>query len=171
MVEDDLPGGAGKHALAELRHERRISPRAAGGEREARHVGGEHPVPVLQEHAALVVEELAVLPCVPVYLQVGAFSDALCVGDRPVGGDVADPAVAGHLPWWGGVRGEAGDQLVLHADEEHRAAGIALPAGPPAELVVHAGALVPACADDVEAAQLRHLSAIAIAATEADIGT
>ena len=50
----------------------------------------------------------------------------------------------------------AHEQVVLEADEEPRLARIALAPGAPAQLEVHAPALVPVRADDVEAAERRH---------------
>ena len=85
-------------------------------------------------------------------------------------GRVADPAVFGYLPGRFGVRCVAGDQLVFHADEEDRAAWVALPSGPPAQLVVHPDALVPPRADDIEPAERGDLLMIAIVAAQADVG-
>ena len=50
------------------------------------------------------------------------------------------------------------EDIVFEADEEPRRAGVALPAGPAAELVVDAPALVAVGADDVEPAQGRDRS-------------
>ena len=55
------------------------------------------------------------------------------------------------------------EDVVLEADEEPRRARIALAAGPAAELVVDAQALVPVRADDVEAAQGRDLLPLLLA--------
>ena len=171
VVEDDLPGGRDEHAGLDRAGEFGVPVRAARGERLQRRVGGEHPHPVLEHDAPLVVNELAVAPGVPVHLQVGALGDTLRVGHRPVRRGIADPAVAGHLWGQGRVRGIAGDQFVLHADEEDRAARVALTAGPPAQLVVHADARVPPGADDVQAAERGDPLVICfIVPAEADVG-
>ena len=54
-------------------------------------------------------------------------------------------------------------------DEEHRAAGVALAAGPPAQLVVEPAARVPAGADHVQAAELGDLVVLGRAVAPASL--
>ncbi len=105
------------------------------------------------------------------YLQAGTLGDTLRVGHRPVRSGIADPPVAGRLWGQGRVRGIAGDQFVLHADEEDGATRVTLTASPPAQLIVHAYACVPPGADDVQATQPGDPLVICfIVPTEADVG-
>ena len=66
--------------------------------------------------------------------------------------------------------GVADDQVVLEADEEDRATGVALPAGPAPQLVVDPAAVVPAAADHVQPAQLGDPFPVGlVAAAEPDV--
>src|SRR5207342_3681324 len=114
--------------------ELRVPLGAAAGERLPGRAGGQHPVTLLEHQAPLVLDELAVAPGVAVDLQVGAFGHPLRVIDRPVRPGVGDAAVGGDAAGRVGARRVVLDQLVFHAGEEDRATGVALAAGPPAQL-------------------------------------
>ena len=65
----------------------------------------------------------------------------------------------------------APQQVVVERDEEAGTAGVALPAGAPAELIVDARALVAVGADDVEPAERHHRVALRlVVAAELDVG-
>ena len=63
-----------------------------------------------------------------------------------------------------------GDELVLQAGEEDRAARIPLAPGPPPQLVVEPAAAVPAGADHVQPAEHGDLAVVARRAAEPDVG-
>ncbi len=116
-------------------------------------VATEHLVALLQHQVALPLQQPGVAPGVAVDLHVGALGDPLGVADDVPGPLVAhDAVVVG--PRDRLVGGVVGDQVVFEADQEHRAAGVALAPGAAPELVVQAAARVPARPDDVQAAQL-----------------
>ncbi len=181
VVEDDLPGGRGKHLGIEGRGELGVPLGAAAGQRVGGRSGTQQAVAVRQHDLALVLDELVVAEGIPVDLQVGALGDALRVPHGRVCSGVADAAVRIHIPRRLGVRGVGGDQLVLQADEEHRAAGVTLPAGPSPQLVVEPAAHVPPGTDHVQPAEPGDLIAVAVvsgassprastASAEADVG-
>ena len=122
-----------------------------------RHVGLEQPLAPLGQLLALMLDHHAVAPRVAVDLVVHALGHPLGVAHRPVDLLVGDQAIAGHVRRRGQfVAGVAHDEVVFQADEEQRAPGVALPAGPAAQLIIHAPALVLPAAENIEAAKFGH---------------
>src|SRR5271165_318958 len=84
VEQDDLARGADQDAPVHARAQLRQAPGALPGKCRQGVVGPQHPVAMVQDDASLVLDELVVLPCVPVDLQVDALGDALRVAKRPV---------------------------------------------------------------------------------------
>lgn len=84
VEEDDLARGADQDAPVNARAQLRHPLRALPGNRRQGVVGPQHPVPKVQDNAPLSLDELVVLPGVPVDLQVDALGNALRVAQRPM---------------------------------------------------------------------------------------
>jgi hypothetical protein len=84
MEEDDQARGADHDAPVNARAQLRHALRASPGERRQGVVGPQHPVTMVHDNAPLSLDEMVVLPCVPVDLQVDALGNALRVAQRPV---------------------------------------------------------------------------------------
>src|SRR5258708_27930381 len=171
LAEHDLPGCIGDAGCVTDGCELGESLGAVPGERELGSIAAQYPIAVRQHDGPLIVDELVIPPGVPVDLQVGTFGDALRVTHGPVRLRVSDLTVGGHLARWRGVRCVPEYQLVLHADEEHGAARVALAAGPAAQLIVEAAARMPSGPDDEQPAEASYLVAVASLAPKANVGS
>jgi hypothetical protein len=83
VEQDDLAGGVGQDGPVDARAQLRQTLRAGPGQRRQGVVGPQHPHPMIQDDAPLVLDELVVLPCVPVDLQVDTLGNALRVAQHP----------------------------------------------------------------------------------------
>ena len=128
-----------------------------------------HSLEQLAAHAvdglALLVHHVVVLEQVLAGGEVLGFHGLLglgdALGDQPrLDGDVLFHAQPQHQVL-DALAAENAQQVVLQGEVEARAAGVALAAGAPAELVVDAARLVALGAHDVQAAQRDHLVVLA----------
>jgi hypothetical protein len=83
VEQDDLAGGVGQDARVDARAQLRQALRALPVKRRQGVVGPQHPHPLVQDDPPLVLDELVVLPGVPVDLQVDALGNALRVAKHP----------------------------------------------------------------------------------------
>ena len=115
------------------------------------------------EDSSLVVHHLIVFEQALAYLEVSLFDFFLCLCDA-----LADSFVIDRLAFFpadpgkrldGPFGGEDAHQVVVEAEEELAGAGVTLPAGAAAELVVDSSGLVPFGAEDVQAADFGYARA------------
>ena len=136
-------------------------------------VAAQNRLPPLDELAVLLLDDGGVARQRPANLEVLPFDDPLRAGNLASDDRTVDRLVG--LPGKEPRRNQAVDavaheQVVLEAHEEARLARIALAPGSPAELQVHARALVAVGADDVQAAKRGHAIVVGRGpAAEADV--
>jgi hypothetical protein len=84
VKQDYRAGGAGQDGPVDARAQLCQALGALPGERRQGAVGPQCPFAMVKDDAPLVLDELVVLPGVPVALQVDALGNALRVAKRPV---------------------------------------------------------------------------------------
>src|SRR5439155_1436835 len=141
------------------------------GEQPRGGVGADQLRAPRSEQLALPFHQHAVPPRVAVDLEGDPLGHPLGVLDGPADPRIVYPPVRPHLAQRRYLLGRVpGDQVVLDADEEHRAARVALPPGPAAQLVVDPATVVPAAADHVQPAQVGDpVAARLVPAAEPDV--
>src|SRR5580700_2409897 len=171
VVEDDLARSFGERLRPDRRGQVPVAVRAALGQRRQRRVGTQHSLTMVQDDAALVLDHLVVAVGVPVDLKVRTLGDALGVPRRLVRRYVMHPPVRIGVTRRLRVGSAGHDQLVGHAGEEDRAAGVALTASTAAKLAIKPAAPVLPGADDVQTAKSGNLAAVSPTAAQPDVGT
>src|SRR5215470_5225177 len=133
VEQHDLPRDSSKHVRWDGRGELTVTLRAPLRECGQRGTGAQRAVALLKDDAPLILDQLVVAEGIPVYLQVGSFSNALGVLHAALRRCIVHAAICRYLARGSRIRGVADHQVVFHADEEDGTARITLTARAPAE--------------------------------------